>query len=378
MNDDDSFIAEQLAHALRTHLTQWYGHDADFVSLVPSVSRRPWSYLLRYQIAVQDGAGQSLLVKIPREPGIDTLAQAVKAEQWYRATELEYQTLRAIEAVFAKEAQDFCSIRALAYLGEWNALVMEEMPASPLREVLLRPIGVLGSGAERRWREMVMRRSGRWLRIFHTALGEPATDVNWITQTRAQVGHELLCLEHAMSRRANLAPLRSAFERVLARQRENVPVATLHGDYSCANVLVRPDGRISVLDMNENVRGSVYQDLATLVVDLRTRKALVIRYAGLLQTRRLAELAGPVLEGYFGAEAHDAEALHLACALAVLRKWRQDEEAVLAARLGRAVPQRIVRHVFRRYYRSLALRFLSQTHQQTHLAGAPLFREGGQ
>jgi hypothetical protein len=108
--------------------------------------------------------------------------------------------------------------------------------------------------------------------------------------------------------------------------------------------------------MNEDLRGSVYDDLATLMTDLLTRKALLLVYWPLARGRRLRQSCEAVLRGYVADGPFDGRALDLACALAVVRKWRLDEEEQAAGSGGRLA--RALRPGFRRYFGRLAQSYL--------------------
>ncbi|HEX8683674.1 MAG TPA: phosphotransferase [Ardenticatenaceae bacterium] len=352
-------VVIQITDYLTGHVAGWFGENARLAEGDPSVTERTWSYMMRYEIAVPDGADTALLVKIPREPGIVTLDGAVKAERWYRATRLEYDTLQAIATTFEGE-EGFCSIRPFAYVPEWNALVMEEMPSQTLKKALLQRRMVLGGAEEWQTFETVLNRAGQWLRIFHDRLGNPESEPFDVAGARGEIERELSRLDVATRQQVDARPLRAAFDRALAGlQRAVVPIATLHGDYNCVNVLVCADGRVSALDMNESVRGSIYQDLATLLTDLSTRKAIALVYGLTGKGRRLERCSGAVLKGYFGQQPYNREVLNLACALAVVRKWTRDEEAMAGGKATVRLLKWPVRYGFRRYFGRLAYVFLN-------------------
>lgn len=356
-------VVGQITDRIEKHLAEWFGEGAVLAASLPAVQARKWSYMMRYEVHVPAGADTALLVKIPREPGIQTLDGAVKAEQWYAATRLEYDTLQAIATTFTADgAEIFCTIRPLVYLPAWNAIVMEEMPAEPLKTAMLRGRMILGIESDWQQFETALNRAGHWLRIFHERLGNPAFQPFDAAEAQAEIERDLSRLEGLTDQQVELEPLRAAFERAVGGlSRVAVPVAALHGDFNCANILLSSDGRVSALDMNNNLRGSVYQDLATLVTDLFTRKVTFVAYGLFARSRHLERGARAVLEGYFGGEPWNDALLNVACALAVVRKWIQDEEALAQGSAASRLLKLPLRLGIRRYFWHLICRYLRES-----------------
>jgi hypothetical protein len=344
-----------LSRRIAESAPEWFGAGALLASAEPGCTSRPWSFMLRYEVLRADAAPVAVLVKIPREPGIDTLAEAVRAEQWYRATELEHDTLAAVADVFSGSASSgFAWVRPLAYLRPWNALVMEELPSRPLRDLLLDRRVLLGGARAARRCDTVVEAAGRWLRRFHDELGEGELRPVDVPAVRLEVAEQLDRLESVLGARAGVGSLREAFDGALAAcEGRTTCVATLHGDCNAVNVIVTADLRVAALDMNEDVRGPVWRDVAGLAADLLTRKALVLPYALLGRRQRLLGWAAAVPRAYAGDEGVDQELLALWTALAVVRKWAQDEQASSGSPVSRLLARRT-----RRYYRRLATELL--------------------
>jgi hypothetical protein len=354
-------VVTQITQELEAHLADWFGEGTTLTTPLPVIQSRKWSYLMRYGVRMPAGLDTALLVKIPREPGILTLDGAIKAEQWYAATRLEYDTLQAIATTFTEVSTEiFCTIRPLVYLPQWNAIVMEEMPAQPLKSALLKGRMIVGMAEDWHQFETALNRAGCWLRIFHEKLGNLTYQPFNAVDVRAEIERDLNHLEAVTARKVDTKTLRVAFERsLIALQKASVPVAALHGDFNCANILLSPDGRVSALDMNNNLRGSVYQDLATLITDLFTRKQAFMAYGLFVRNHRLERGADAVLEGYFGAEPYNQELLNVACALAITRKWIRDEEALAQSSAAVRLLNLPVRFGIRRYFWHLISRYLS-------------------
>lgn len=349
----DRAIAAQIVARIVARLPEWFDGATLAVSL-PEVQVRQWSFFLRYPLRTADGKAGAVLVKIPREPGITTLGQAVAAAHLAPVTRQEYETLQAMAAVFAGEGAPLGAIRPLVYLAEWNALVMEELPARPLKKLLLQPRMALGLPQDWQPFEAALASAGRWLRTFHEQLGERRTEPPGAWELRTEIERELGRLAPL-----DAAPLRVAFDRALvAVTQRPMPVATLHGDFNCANILVLRDGCVAALDPNDSKRGPIYLDLGTLVADLATRKVQVLSNGLFVRRSRLENCRAAVLEGYFGAKPADIQMLDLACALAVVRKWALEEQTLTRARGARRLAARAYAVLMRRYFSRLVRRYL--------------------
>ncbi|HYN89900.1 MAG TPA: hypothetical protein VER55_15310, partial [Ardenticatenaceae bacterium] len=169
---DNLAVVTQVSAQVARQIPTWYGDGAALLGALPDQRARTWSFFMRYGVRLVDGTLTGLLVKIPREPGIATLEGAVAAEHLRPLAQQEYETLLAIAAAFEGSTSDsYCSVRPLAYLPEWNAIVMEELPAEPLKAIILR--GRMMLNRDRDWVavEQALARAGTWLRLFHERVG---------------------------------------------------------------------------------------------------------------------------------------------------------------------------------------------------------------
>ena len=127
----------------RGEIVEWHGPTA-----------RDWSWHFR---ARARNAESALLIKVPRWEGIATLEAALAAGP-QSATAAEYSALEQIRgAVSAANDSGLAAIVPVAYVPAVNAVVMEQLEATPLRARL----GV-GRGTRRRRRMVCRDRSMAW------------------------------------------------------------------------------------------------------------------------------------------------------------------------------------------------------------------------
>jgi len=312
MIGDDALA--RVRRRLDEEVPRWFGPGAR-LSALSGPQAHAWS--CQFSLAVEVAGGRrELVVKIPRWEEAPTL-QAALAAGPQESTRREYAALEAIAAVVG-ESRDpgLAAVTPVGYLPDLNAVVTERLASVPLHALLgTRP------GAEGRQVE-VLRRVGRVLRLYHErAAGAGPGRLD---------GTALAAELEAIAARPCLGgpSLREALE-VVARQARKLDGRTVvmgatHGDFSLANVVVTPDGRVAILDPNL-VDAPVLEDTAKLLIGLRMRRARAISL-GLLGRvgLRLAELA--FLEGYGPVDA------------ALLRFFR----AVAAARRGAEMEERLV------------------------------------
>jgi hypothetical protein len=352
-------IASGIAGSIRLALPGWFGDGAVLLSPVPEFVRRTWSFFLRFKVTVAAEEERAILVKIRREPGCETIAQAVAVQGLFPAARAEYSTLQAIaQRVAPVDPLSFCAVRPLQFLEMWNAIVMEELPARPLKELLMSARMVPGLEQDVSQLEATLQRAGRWLAVFHREAG--ALEVQPLDGPRVwqEACHLLERLgEHTGAAGTEL--IGNAFARRLSElEGATVPVALAHGDYSCANILVMADGRVTAFDAHAQRRDWIYGDLARLISELSTRKLQVLSYGRFIPEGRVRRYTRGVLDGYFDRNSPDWRLLHVAVALAITEKWLGNEEA-----LAERPPVHVLAHpvlpIMRRYFRHLILGHLS-------------------
>lgn len=271
----------------------------------------------------------------------------------------EFDGLRVLASVFGTgPPEQFGVLRALAWLPEHGAIVMDHVDEPTLHRALRRrPAADPPSSGSLPWSN-----AGAWLRRFHDAqpgLGLPASSAS------VEVVHDLDrayagALGPAAGDAALLAALGDATRRVAATAlADPPPLATGHGDFTVRNVFASASGRVTVFDPLLLWRVPVYEDLARFTVGLRLAGSPPGAVRTSSRARYVDHCENAFLAGYFGAEPVPRETVLTFATLLLLDRWagtvgKRDRRAglhagVRAARVGLA----------RRSYRAEARRLLS-------------------
>ncbi len=346
----DHPIVSNISDSVARHVKEWLGNGARLESPTPQVQRRAWSFFLRYAVQGSGPLPTALFVKIHSEPHLASLDEALQLPHLKETARQEFQTLCAVDAAFSGAAVAGCAaVRPFAFLESWNAIVMEEVAARSLKQELLRPRMMLGQDREWIPFQEAMGGAGLWLRRFHEQVGrldgEQGVDVPAL---RDEATRALEPLQAAVGA-GQLDRVRAALERRLAQlEGSRTPIALMHGDFNCANILVSPERTLYVLDPNAITRRPVYEDLARLLTDLMTRKVQVFTGGAWVRSGRLQGCRAALLQGYFGTDSPNLGLLDLYAALAILHKWAANESQLAG---GRAGPHGwLARLVMRRYF----------------------------
>ena len=354
-------IIDEIRDCLAPQICKWFGGGASLEPGDPELRLHAHSIFLRFPVG-NSGSVQAVLVKLPRRPEWRTLQEAVSSDKLREAAREEYEILcSAWQAFTPHDTPGCCAIRPLAYLGQWNAIVTCELEARPLRDLLLRPQIALGGAQAWRELEQAVRRSALWLRVFHQRGGSLGTASFPKAEIEAEIETEIERLQAVTSNGCSVEPMRKALHLALAAvPPREVPVARLHFDYQCTNILTTPDGRIAAVDGRLRRHGPVYADLSTLITDPVTRKAQILSNGLFLRRGLIARYEGFVLQSYFESQPIPNQALALYCALAVLRKWAFDERKITRLSGPKRPLAWAVRPLARHYLEAAVLRYARQ------------------
>ncbi len=203
-----------------------------------------------------------------------------------------------------------------------GALVIERVHGTPLNRLFatqhrLRPGRRHGPLLD------AVRRTGAWLREFHSVAVETA-----VTH-RATRDEFLDLIDHHVSYLAQRGrsptflgavrdSARSAAEAVLPY---DLPLAVAHSDFAMRNVLVQQHGRVVVIDTLARRRAPIYEDLATFVIGARSVKPQMYS-RGLAFSRSLLDaVERSLLLGYGGESPGLSNQLAAYEPLLVLDRW---------------------------------------------------------
>ena len=258
----------------RGEIVEWHGPTA-----------RDWSWHFR---ARARNAESALLIKVPRWEGIATLEAALAAGP-QSATAAEYSALEQIRgAVSAANDSGLAAIVPVAYVPAVNAVVMEQLEATPLRTRL----GVGRGPADAvEWFAGI----GRWLGVYHRlGAGEPAQ----FSAAAEKARWDSSGGEHPRLRRA-LDHARTAAESLDGRK---VVEGVQHGDLTLGNVLVTGDGKIAVIDPNQT-SGRWEADAARLIAETRLGRGQLFTHGVMRRPSVVDRWAYALAEGHGGLDA---------------------------------------------------------------------------
>jgi hypothetical protein len=325
-------LMNEVTALLATRVGDWFGADAVLDSASAELRKYPNSFMLRYRVRI--GNDQTIvLVKIPRKPAHQAIAEALQNEYLRAHTREYYDFMLATWRTFENAQDSHCfAIRPLEYFEAWNAIAMLEAQGRSLKNML-----VIGRPPQTPQFQEHLERAARWIRIFHERLGDLSLETVSRTQIEEELDSILADLAKYSNGQVDTASIRTS---MLAAVPESwrVPVARSHDDYHYANVLISPDGRACGLDARRRLhRDPIYEDLATLLLDPVTRVATIMT-GGLLLPKGFSSLARQsVLAGYFEGQAYDDAILDFYCAMALLYKWMFNERRLTsgaAKRMG--------------------------------------------
>jgi len=303
------------------------------LGLAPTEGPLGYRHSVFYRFPVMcDGrpTGHAVLAKIVRRAGENRLERLVGDEELIHKAQEEYRSLVQLHTFFRQRDDPACGVvRPLEYFTQANAILVEEMRAETLRDLIMPALG-LRRRIDQAQALQYLRQSGRWLRLFHEIPVEPRR-----RQFDAQG-----CLDLARSYASELKQMGSAAERcdrllshmaayVIRHQLADRDVrhAWRHGDYNLRNILISASGAVVGFDTKMRRICPVWEDVAIFLVELRAHKGLVLSRGRLYDTAKLDAWERAFLDGYRGdgrAAQLDTLFLSLYRALYALRKWVLD------------------------------------------------------
>jgi len=219
--------------------------------------------------------------KIIRPRGDDEDAAAMAD----RFVAREHQATRALYDALNQDAA-IGAVRPLAFLPEHRALVTEEVPGRPFGALLL----------DSSWADAdllaVATRVGAWARMYQE-VGGPAEPVS-LAEHRRYIDHRLELLQGRVLTAAERAAALARFDELAgAIGAAQIPGVAIHADLTPMNVIVGPEGRVTVLDFTMAKSGTTVHDLSHIYFHL---DLLAARRRG--RTAVLHALQAAMLVGY--------------------------------------------------------------------------------
>jgi hypothetical protein len=323
-NERDKPIIGDIISKLNESLEEWYGKGSRLAVVDPEFRSYPNCFMMRYPITTSRGEKKTILVKIRRNPKMDSLWRTVNAEIHMNIPK-EYDSLIAVYHWLANANDDFGVIRPLGYIEKYHAIVMEEFPSRTLTTILINQrFSKNGAGMI----ELIdaAAKTGKWLRYFHQHIHTPeetiftTEDVLNVVQGYAR---RLEVYSHGLIKPQTVM---DAFSQKL----ENVQIDSLlfsqtHADMTCDNVLYSEDHKVCIIDIKTRPE-PIYSDLGLILTHPETFKAQIFSRGAYLPESLLKDYRAAILTGYFGNASEDEFLVKLYSAIKIVDKWTMYEE----------------------------------------------------
>lgn len=218
-------------------------------------------------------------------------------------TALEFAGLEAIYRGMGGAASPFRAARPLDQLIEHDAILMEFVDGSTLRNDLtagsrfatpwLRSRGQAPSDA---WRQV-----GALLRAYQESTSRQAPPAR--QRTRADVVAAFESYQDFLSARVGARSFgdlgKRGAELAAAVLPEQLPLVVGHGDFAPRNVLLGTDGRLTLIDPLPRWSVPLYEDLCRFLVGIRLLGVQVHTHGTAFSRHRIEGLENQVLDGYY-------------------------------------------------------------------------------
>jgi hypothetical protein len=248
----DSLLAELSAGS------QLYFGDGHAVIQPVQRLERPYSALLRLRVEAAGHESYAFLkVFKPRGGSAEEVAQLRRfVEREYRSTHHLHEALR--------DRTDLTALRPVAVFPDQLALVTEEVRGETFAVVARR--GLLGGGAAND-AVAVAERIGAWIRTYQEVTA--ADGLLSLDAQREYIDVRLRKLAgHALSEQERQDALRK-FDTIAAGiDGGDLGLVAIHADLTPTNILVAPDGRVTIVDFAMAKTGARYHDVAHLYLHL--------------------------------------------------------------------------------------------------------------
>lgn len=319
---------EAIDRHLRAHAGRyWAGSGASATVSLSRMHERPAARLYWYRVNLASGP-RSVVVKVPGNPadlgiegshGRPRLAAPPDLSNKYAR---EHQALELLDRHFnAVSDSRFGAVPILDHVKALRAIVMEEVVGAQMNRLFMR-LGRLSPSRPSDLVRVAVENTGAWLREYHN-LGIPETE------TRQPRRADVLDLvhrycDHLEDRVQNphfadlFQVVRAAANRALP---DELPLGLNHGDFAMRNVVVGPEGRVSVFDTLALWRSPIYEDIAKFLLAMRFVRPQVYSHGLAFSETQLQVAEGWLLRGYFGDDPVPIASIRIYRLLLLLDKW---------------------------------------------------------
>jgi thiamine kinase-like enzyme len=323
-NEQDRPILNEITDSIRGSLGEWYGPRARLETAIPAISSYKNSFILRYSVSIPDDRQKHILVKIRRNPKMDSLVQAIQADI-HQNMEQEYLSLRNFYDHLTGMQEELGAIRPLDYLDQFPAIVMEEYPSRTLRRLLIdfRSSKAAWAGSDL---QDAARKTGRGLYYFHHHLNT-SFEADYTTGDILNVVGEYAEQIESYSRgRVKAGSILDPFSKQLENIHiEQVTISRTHSDMTIDNVLYSNERKVCLIDL-KNQPAPVYVDLGLILIHPETSKSQIFSAGNYFPETLLQAYRNEIVAGYFEAEPGNAVLVRIYGAIMVVDKWLMYEK----------------------------------------------------
>ncbi len=315
-------IASQIIQQLEVMLPSRLGKTIKEIHPISQFQTRAYSYALCCAVALDNGQDIAIRIKIARNPDTPTLEHAIADEILRQIGRREFTSLMAVYDLIQEDSNsNLCAIQVLGYLSDFNAIIMVELPSRNLKDMLYDLRMRVGIQKFRQRFSNAMVDIGQFLRLYHGRIGQSRLEPfdgelfrKSVTTTINKVSNVLDFLD--------LTKLQVSFFDVINQtDSQLIHNAALHRDFAFRNIVMTPDNRVAILDMDARLswqRQPIYLDISRLIVDLVVQKVKILSLGFLVPERYLHQYERLFLGGYFGKEPIDQRFLALYKSLGML------------------------------------------------------------
>jgi hypothetical protein len=323
-NGPDQAILGEISNRIRASLHEWYGRGARLQAAQPEIRTYQYCFMLRYPVSVSQARQAAILVKVRRNPKMDSLHQAIESDI-HQNMRQEYQTLLFLYDRLGNAGEDFGAIRPLLFFEKYFAILMEEYPSRTMRQ-LMEVQRSSKTGWEASALKDAARKTGRWLYYFHqhinTAFENQYTGRDILQELQPYAEK----IETFSQGRVRARPILDAFAgKLQSLAIERLSFSQCHLDMTTNNVLYSEQGRVCVIDL-KNRLAPVYADLGLILTYPETSKPQIFSGGTYYSESLLQKYRAEIIAGYFDREPGDEVLVRVYSALKVVDKWSMYEE----------------------------------------------------
>jgi hypothetical protein len=247
------------------------------------------------RIVVKSAAGG------PATPLPDRPRLGIGNEDLLRRDELEWNGLeRAWAACGDGHRPGLTAVRPLAHVADERTVVMSHLDGRTLRSLLAGGSRASALSNQRRVDPgslpAAVRRAGAWLACFHAQ----GAGVEVRRAEPDELASVATSYERFLGTRCGADDGGTQLARLLVESTPATPppLGLGHGDFAPRNAVVTAAGEVAVLDVLGRWRVPVYEDLALLLLELRTGGLQLLSGGHAFSAASLRSLKASLLEGY--------------------------------------------------------------------------------